>query len=151
MASDRDVVADAHEAGLLHARPDAEREPFRRVKGTAVRRERGERVEIRSAARRVDRRDGAAANVALGNDDRTADMDLAPDPRILDVRSDPGDAEEHPEPAWVDRSVGLRSLGERIERRDREQRHGPALVGAVDAAAVAIEPNEPDRLAGEPR
>src|SRR5438445_7360259 len=94
-------VAHTNDARLDDASPNTEGERLARDVSSAVRRERGERVEVRHASRRIERGDRAATDVPSRHHDGRPNVNAAADPGVLRVRFHPRNTEEHAKTARI--------------------------------------------------
>src|SRR2546423_6865431 len=138
-------VADADDTGLGDACPDTERERLTRRLFGAVLPECRKGVQIRHAGPRVECGDRAAADIPTRYDHGRSDVYATADPRVLGVRVDARDAEEHAKATRIDRSGHARGLRDRAKRFFREERRTGTFIGAIDTLAGIIEAHEPHR------
>ena len=142
-------IADADAPGDGHVAVDAERQRLGHAL-PPVAGEELERVEVGDAVVRVARGHDAAADVAVQRDDhRIADRNAVSEPRVLLVRLDPVDLEQHPEAAPVDRLVGSGLRAQPLERRHARPPRRPAAAVVAAILCAALRPEQRQRLAGE--
>src|SRR5262249_31964189 len=123
-------IADAYATGLHAAAVHAERKGLREAVAS-VAAEDAERVEIDGSGFRVPRRGDTATDVTRHRDERLADADGLAEPRVLDMRVEPVDLEQHAEAPAVDGSVRSRFHTQTLERSGRNERHAGVPGAAV--------------------